>query len=80
MIVIFRNVPLEPSAPITSMLPSILRSGGGPAFLGRPNIGKQHQIKILLLYYNIVYLDIRGKYKNTEKGGLVRTQILFNTR
>jgi len=30
------HVPLEPSPPITSILPSILRSGGGPAFLGLP--------------------------------------------
>ena len=29
--------PREPSPPITSMLPSIFRSGGGPAFLGRPD-------------------------------------------
>ena len=36
---IFRRemgVPLEPSPPITSILPSSFRSGGGPAFLGLP--------------------------------------------
>lgn len=30
------KLPLEPSPPITSMLPSNFRSGGGPAFLGLP--------------------------------------------
>ena len=30
------DVPLDPSPPITSILPSSLRSGGGPAFLGLP--------------------------------------------
>jgi len=37
------KLPLEPSPPITSMLPSNFRSGGGPAFLGLPGLKNKNK-------------------------------------